>query len=49
LLRETRRKSEAKAMNTRAEKILASSPAINTSTQTIDVRDLERKSLTEEK
>jgi len=41
LLRETNRKSEAKAMDANAKRILAKSSSLKAANQTIDVRELE--------
>jgi tetratricopeptide (TPR) repeat protein len=42
LLRKTKRKSEALAMNARAKEILAKSLENRSASQTVDVRDLDR-------
>ena len=42
LLRKTKRKSEAVALNARAREILARNPALRSAQQTVDVQDLDR-------
>jgi hypothetical protein len=42
LLRETKRKSEAKALSARAQAISAKGPANRSASQTVDVRELDR-------